>query len=605
MQTLGKYQLGPELGQGGMGAVYRSFHPQLGRPVAIKLIRPDVAQNETMRQRFLREAQLVAGLSHPGIINILDVDDSNGQLYIVTDLIEGGSLAERISSRPMPISDVLRIAVPLAEALDYAHREGVVHRDLKPSNVLLRLDGSPVLADFGIARPMQGPLLTNDGSLLGTIAYMAPEQIANGPIDGRTDLYAFGVMLFEMLAGRLPFEGDTGQIITGHLQRTPPDIQTLNPTVPQALCQLVTQLLAKQPDQRPHEAATVATALRSLSSGGQPTINMALPPTAALGSVGAVAPSVLQPTQPRRLIPILALLAVLIIGGSVFAWSWFSASSRSSSPRPTILIPTNEPLSLPTNRRPESTAPPENPNSPPAEARVPLKVVSAALPKQFPLADLSTDLQVRTTPAFSNPQPAGPGQFSVGSLSAVEVDVSSENIYYFYGEVRNDSTEAQAPRIRISTFKDNVEVASETGVLKERYLAPGEVGAFFVLFNNAAAQPFDSYTIEIRNNSATFEVGYDRRQLEVVDLKLTAQEFGGPEFSGFIVNQENAAVQFPQVYIVLYGAEDQVVAILEAFGETSDDNLLAAQARARFSDSLVIASAKPTSYRIYARASAP
>ena len=152
-QTLGKYTLGALLGQGGMGAVYRSHHPLLNRPVAIKVMLANIAADPQAHQRFLREAQVVAVLSHPNIVNIFDVDVQDGQPYIVMDFAPGGSLAARLQAGPIALDETLRLAIPLADALAYAHGQGLMHRDLKPANVLLRPDGSPVLADFGLARP--------------------------------------------------------------------------------------------------------------------------------------------------------------------------------------------------------------------------------------------------------------------------------------------------------------------------------------------------------------------------------------------------------------------------------------------------------------------
>ena len=234
-QTLGKYTLGALLGQGGMGAVYRSHHPLLNRPVAIKVMLANIAADPQAHQRFLREAQVVAVLSHPNIVNIFDVDVQDGQPYIVMDFAPGGSLAARLQAGPIALDETLRLAIPLADALAYAHGQGLIHRDLKPANVLLRPDGSPVLADFGLARPIIGDSaaqITATGAVMGTLAYMAPEQFSGRPADARADMYAFGVMLYEMLTGRVPFEGDSAQIMYGHLQQPPPPPRQLNPALP-------------------------------------------------------------------------------------------------------------------------------------------------------------------------------------------------------------------------------------------------------------------------------------------------------------------------------------------------------------------------------------
>ncbi|MBC8074901.1 MAG: serine/threonine protein kinase, partial [Chloroflexales bacterium] len=258
MQTVGKYVLGALLGQGGMGAVYQSHHPQLDRAVAIKMIVG--GGDQQAQQRFLREAQLVANLAHPNIVRIFDIDTHAGQPYIVMDFVEGGSLASRLSTGALPLAQALPILIPLADALAYAHGQGIIHRDLKPANVLLRHDGSPVLADFGIARTMQADSaaqLTATGAVLGTVAYMAPEQV-RGQADARSDIYALGVLIYETLSGRRPFEGDTAQILLGHLQQQPAPLRSLAPRLPGSIELLVARMLAKDPAQRPQHVADVA-----------------------------------------------------------------------------------------------------------------------------------------------------------------------------------------------------------------------------------------------------------------------------------------------------------------------------------------------------------
>ena len=167
------------------------------------------------------------------------------------DFAPGGSLAARLQAGPIALEETLRLAIPLADALAYAHSQGLIHRDLKPANVLLRPDGSPVLADFGLARPIIGnsaAQITATGAVMGTLAYMAPEQFSAQPADARADLYAFGVMLYEMLTGRVPFEGDSAQIMYGHLQQPPPPPRQLNPALPDPIERLILRLLEKNPD---------------------------------------------------------------------------------------------------------------------------------------------------------------------------------------------------------------------------------------------------------------------------------------------------------------------------------------------------------------------
>src|SRR5215218_1470890 len=316
MQTLGKYTLGALLGQGGMGAVYRSHHPLLNRPVAIKVMLANIAADPQAHQRFLREAQVVAVLSHPNIVNIFDVDVQDGQPYIVMDFAPGGSLAARLLSGPLSLDETLRLAIPLADALAYAHSQGLIHRDLKPANVLLRPDDSPVLADFGLARPISvdsAAQITATGALMGTLAYMAPEQFSGRPADARTDIYAFGVMLYEMLTGRVPFEGDSAQIMYGHLQQPPAPLRRLNPALPDAIERLVLRMLEKNPDMRPQSAAELAAELRALQSAGAaigPTVALTAQP--ASQSVATAAERT-NKARERSIGPITLLVGVVIV----------------------------------------------------------------------------------------------------------------------------------------------------------------------------------------------------------------------------------------------------------------------------------------------------
>ncbi|HEY1015149.1 MAG TPA: serine/threonine-protein kinase, partial [Herpetosiphonaceae bacterium] len=287
--NLGKYTLQQELGAGGMGAVYRSFHPQLNRPVAVKVILGNATDD--IRQRFLREAQMASHLSHPNIVRVFDVDEANGIPYLVMELIEGPSLGDRMKQRPLAIDEVFGIAIQLAEALHYAHQQGVLHRDLKPGNVLFRPNGDLVLVDFGLARPAalaSNDQLTKSGMIMGTLAYMSPEQLQAHPVDRRTDIYALGVMLYQMLTGRLPFDGDTAQVMFGHVYAAPPPPSAVGVPVLPELEALLVRLLAKDPAARPQTAAEVAAALRGLqqaAAGFRPAGQGmgALPPTAQVG----------------------------------------------------------------------------------------------------------------------------------------------------------------------------------------------------------------------------------------------------------------------------------------------------------------------------------
>jgi len=213
-QTLGKYRVLEQLGRGGMAQVYRGYHPQLDRYVAIKVLRPDVAEDEEFIARFGREARAVAALRHPNIVQVFDFDVQDDVPFMVMELLEGDTLKTRLADyrargEHMPPGEAVRILLDVLDGLAYAHSEGMIHRDLKPANILLTRRGQAVIADFGIAQIVGGTRYTMSGALLGTLNYMAPEQGMEGRSDARSDIYSLGIVFYEMLTQRTPFDADT------------------------------------------------------------------------------------------------------------------------------------------------------------------------------------------------------------------------------------------------------------------------------------------------------------------------------------------------------------------------------------------------------------
>jgi len=205
-----RYELGPVLGQGGMAKVYRGLDRQLGRQVAIKVLAPPFDRDGEFVERFQREARAAAGLSHPNIVAVFDSGSDDGTHFIVTELVDGETLADRLRrDGPMPPGEAVAVAVDIARALAAAHERGLIHRDIKPGNVMLLPDGRVKVVDFGIARAAGSDTLTNTGVVLGSTAYLSPEQAGGQPVDERADLYALGCVLYEMLTGQVPFSADT------------------------------------------------------------------------------------------------------------------------------------------------------------------------------------------------------------------------------------------------------------------------------------------------------------------------------------------------------------------------------------------------------------
>ncbi len=253
-QTLGKYEIIALLGQGGMATVYKGYQQEVDRFVAVKVLPPHPGQSAEFVERFRLEARTVARLQHPHILPLYDYGSENDILYLVMAYVDGGSLSDRIRRGALSLSEAQHLLEQVADALDYAHRQNVIHRDIKPDNVLLDREGHALLGDFGIVKILEegGTLrLTGTGGLVGTPAYMSPEQAQGLPVDNRSDIYSLGVVLYEMLSGKQPFEAETPmQVVLKHLTAPVPSISQLTQHLPPELDNVIGRALAKDPNQR-------------------------------------------------------------------------------------------------------------------------------------------------------------------------------------------------------------------------------------------------------------------------------------------------------------------------------------------------------------------
>jgi serine/threonine-protein kinase len=286
-RVLGSYRLVCQLGEGGMGTIYVGRHTALNRHVAIKVLRSSLASRKEAVARFFQEADTINRLHHPNIIESIDlVEDVVDGAYVVLELLRGPDLKTRLSEGPMSIESVLHVGAQIADALGAVHALGIVHRDLKPENLIL-IEGDRVkLIDFGIAQIGQQAT----GVAVGTAAYMAPEQAAGRPVDGRADVYSLGVLLFEMVTGRHPFPSQTdGEYLLRHAETPPPRPGKLAPRCPPALEQVILRCLAKDPDERYPDAATVASVLRAVDPRARQARGSGVFAGAmlALGAIGA------------------------------------------------------------------------------------------------------------------------------------------------------------------------------------------------------------------------------------------------------------------------------------------------------------------------------
>jgi serine/threonine protein kinase/Tol biopolymer transport system component len=264
--SVSHFRILERLGRGGMGVVYRAVDLRLERTVALKFLAPDRAASEDDRRRFLREARAASVLEHPNICTLYEIGEAeNGQLFLAMAFCEGETLARRIERGPLPLSLAVDLAAQVAAGLEAAHEKGIVHRDVKPGNLMVTPGGRVKIVDFGIARRADQTVLTSAGTALGTTVYMSPEQLRGEPVDRRTDLWALGVVLYEMVTGEIPFDGTEAEVVAAILNRTPRPMGARRPGVPEALERIVARALAKPRDRRYASAAGMRADLAAVA----------------------------------------------------------------------------------------------------------------------------------------------------------------------------------------------------------------------------------------------------------------------------------------------------------------------------------------------------
>jgi serine/threonine protein kinase len=331
-----------------MGEVYRARDTRLDRIVAIKVLPTHLADRSELRERFEREARTIAGLNHPHICTLFDIGQQNGIDYLVMEYLEGETLAQRLLKGPLPLEQVLQYAIEISDALGKAHRKGVTHRDLKPGNIMLTKSGAKLL-DFGLAKlkqevapanvqlselPTANDPLTAQGTIVGTLQYMAPEQLEDKEVDARTDIFAFGAVLYEMATGKRAFEGKSqASLIAAILEREPPAMSSLQPMTPPALDRVAKKCLAKEPEKRWQAASDACDELKWIAEGGS---HVTLAPTAPTNGIRALG---------RRglVISVGALLLVAVIA-SLATWNLRPSPSPQAVSRTVIDLPPGQQL---------------------------------------------------------------------------------------------------------------------------------------------------------------------------------------------------------------------------------------------------------------------
>ena len=308
-RQLGPYRIVAPLGEGGMAAVYRAYQPGMDRYVALKILPTQLASDPRFRGRFHQEAKLVANLQHPHVLPVHDFGEADGYTYIAMAFVQTGTVADLLKGKPLPLTQIVRITTQVADALDYAHSQGLVHRDVKPSNVLIDQRGNCMLTDFGIAKIIEGNAqFTETGGIIGTPAYMSPEQGLGRKLDSRADIYALGVMLYEMATGRVPFNAETPMaIVIKHINDPLPPPREINQALPENLEKVILKAMAKNPSDRIRTARAMIEALTPSADSSQ------------LADISLISESTQPKARRKRSRWALALLFMAVVAATVTA----------------------------------------------------------------------------------------------------------------------------------------------------------------------------------------------------------------------------------------------------------------------------------------------
>ncbi len=417
--TLGRYQILEPLGQGGMAVVYKAYQPALDREVALKVIRRGFAEDAEFRGRFEREAKAVARLTHPNIVQVYDFDQVDGQPFLAMQLLEGGTLKQRLvelaaQGKTLPQDEVTRIVRQVAEALEYAHRRDIVHRDVKPSNVMLTEDGRAVVTDFGIAKIIGGAQYTQTGVGIGTPEYISPEQGQGVDVDRRTDIYALGVMAYEMLTGRLPYTADTPfAVVLKHVRDPLPPPSSINPAIGVAAERVLQRALAKHPADRYGSAVEFATELEQ-SIAAESGVTQATVLGRRPSQVGSAAATVRMELPWRAVLVAGGALALLfVLGGGVAVLGVFGRAEPTPATPTAQAAATATVVASPT-APPITPAPAPTPEPTPTPTATPV-ATPASTPRQTPAPTPTPVATLATTPTPR--PPSGPPTLGVEKAS--------------------------------------------------------------------------------------------------------------------------------------------------------------------------------------------
>ena len=391
-KQFGQYQIVAPLGEGGMAAVYKAYQPAMERYVAVKVLPRHMSSSAEFTARFRREARMLAQLQHPHILPVFDYGEADGFPYIVMPYIVSGTLADILRNKRLSLPEVRRILIQMGDALSYAHTRGMIHRDIKPSNVLIDERGNCLLTDFGLARMAEASTnITTSGAIMGTPAYMSPEQGAGGNIDHRSDIYSLGIVLYEMVTGRVPYTAETPvAVVFKHIQDPLPSIHKFNPDLPDSVELILRKALAKSPEDRYQTAEDLVQAIQKTIIDAPRESQESVRPDFA--SAETIPPEKKRP-QNKWILPvgILAVISLLAVGGF---WAStqrnFQAPPSQSSVTATVFA--NEIITPTLTVAPIETRTLANPEVP-----------APTIPASDRLAEYLNDVQVITSDTFDDP----------------------------------------------------------------------------------------------------------------------------------------------------------------------------------------------------------
>lgn len=515
-EKIGRYEIKSELGRGGFATVYRAYDPRFEREVAIKFLPPELIHSDPQfRMRFEREAKIIAQLEHPSIVPVYDVGEENYQPYFVMRYMNGGSLSERIKAKTFTIEEAVKVLDQIAPGLDEAHMKGIIHRDLKPANILFTNRGIAMISDFGIAKFSQGEAGSMTGSaIIGTPAYMAPEQASGESVDGRADIYALGVILYEMVTGKQPYHADTPLgLAIKHITEPVPRILEANPQLPSWMEMVISTAMAKNRDDRFSTAVELVETIKAFLRGEAPpdkanaTIKASpFNKTASLKTVAVNKPTTVQhpqaepqvgSSQPvKRRSPVLGIVAGLIvvaavIGGGVY---FLGGNLLKSGNEATVTV----------------AAPTQNVQ--PAETTAPIVIQVTAT--SIPVTDTPT-LEPTVTPTSGSNLPVIGGADKVAFLRSNDIWVANID-----GSDPKKFTNDGLPKSNLQWLNDGKTIIYMTGKTIKSVNIVSEVED--VVLNYLSAEYFEGFSVSPDNKKVAISVN---RELFIVPFDLVKLRF--------------------------------------------------------------------------------